>query len=361
VVTLSDTVILLWTPPAIEPPPPTPDLPELVVRGHCFEQANGTRWTAIQCSDFNVLNRWQHGEDVTPILAQRRDCGFTLLRVWTAYDIYGIGQFLDLDYARLPAFIDVCEAHGLYVELCAYTGVNDPLHWEHLCAAALACRPRPILELVNELSENTDEPDAHGRVFNLWEYARPHGLLVSRGSNGSEKPPVGSDWVPVGTDQWDYFSMQEPLPAFWDYVTMHYNDAYEWIRKTGHNSMAREEFNVDIPCIANENTRFCDKAHASGLMNPATPIAIWAHDAAAGAALLCAGSCFHSVAGKTSELWHGEELDAACAWAAGARTVDLHYQDGVYRHPIELETPDLLRVYQRALPDGRYAQVNIRR
>jgi hypothetical protein len=338
------------------PVPPEPVLPavtplELEVRGHCFQQVatldHGTRpWTAIQCSDFNLLNRWQHGEDLSGLLAQRRDCGFNLLRVWTAYDIPHIGTFFDLDYNRVPAFVAFCASYGLYVEFCAYTGINDPAHWTRLCDAARQCTPRPLLELVNELSENTNEFDPWGRVFNLRDHARPHDLLVSRGSNGSEKWPVGND-LDQGREQWAYFGMTEPLPAFWTYTTFHTNDAHEWQGKVGHNAM--EIWHG--PTLSNENPRYCDKA---------TNLA-WAEDAAAGAALLCAGSCFHSVAGKTSTLWPPHEEAAARTWASGAAKVRLEYQNGQYTHPIEVETPDLLRVYQRRYPDGSNEQVNIRK
>jgi len=341
---------LAEAPPEPTPPDPVPPpvaLPELEIRGHCFQQASvpghgPVPWTAIQCSDFNLLNRWQHGEDISGVLAQRLGCGFNLLRVWTAYDIGGIGTFLDLDYSRIPAFVGLCASYGLYVEFCAYTGINDPAHWPQLCDAARLSSPRPLLELVNELDQNTNEPDPQGRVFRLADYPRPSGLLVSRGSNGSEHPPVGNDWVPAGTDQWAFFGMTEPLPAFWDYTTMHYNDAFEWPRKVGHNSMEI----WSGPTLANENTRYNDKCGNQ----------VWAYDAAAGAALLCAGSCFHSVAGKTSERWVGEEEQAATQWAAGGASVRLAYQDGAYKHPAELETPELLRVYQRVYPDDRGAE-----
>jgi len=222
---------------------------------------------------------------------------------------------------------------------------------------------------VNELSENTNEPDFAGRVFNLGDYSRPSGVLASRGSNGSEKPPVGAAWTPFNTDQWNYFHMSEPLPAPWDYWVMHYNDAYEWPRKVGHNSMPDSEgFGANIPCLANENTRYPDKSgHVTGLMNPSTPQAVWAQDTAAAAALLCAGSCYHSVAGKTSDLWqNGTELDCAAAWAAGAESVNLDYQDGSYRHPTEAEgdisKPDnpVLRIYDRVV-GGEFARVTIRK
>jgi len=103
-----------------------------------------------------------------------------------------------------------------------------------------------------------------------------------------------------------------------------------------------------IPVSANENTRFPDRDDS-----PAH-----AYDAAAGAALLCAGACFHSVGGKRSALWTGRELECAQAWVAGARSVPLAFQRGSYqRH----EPGEFLRVYSRTLPDGRAWTVRIRR
>ncbi len=302
--------------------PPNPDMLELVVRGGFFAKDDGAYWTAIQCSDFNLLNRWQHGENIIPILNQRYQIGFNLLRVWTAYDIEGIGTFLDIDYSRIPEFVGLCASYGLYVEFCAYTGINDPEHWEQLCDAALLCVPKPLIELVNELNVNTNEPDYAGRVFHIEDYAYPEGLVASHGSNGSE------DW---------------PVSPYWNYATFHTNNAFEWQRKVGHNAM-------EIwagPVLSNENTRYPDNAQSME----------WAYDAAAGAALLCTGSCFHSVRGKTSELWDGVELEAAQTWAGGAWSVPVEYQDGVYKR---LDPGEYLRVYQRVLSDGRAYTVNIR-
>jgi hypothetical protein len=317
-------------------PRPRIDLPELRVRGAFFELADGTYWTARQCSDFNLLARYLDGEDITPVLAQRQACDFNLLRVWTLFDIPGIGTLTDPDYDRIPAFVDLCERYGLYVEFTAYTGINPPGHWHDLITAALACRPHPLLELVNELDQNTNEPDSDGRIFVLEDYDQaPAPLLSSHGSNGSEA------W---------------PVTPHWSYATFHTNDASEWQRKVGHNAM-------EIwggPTLTNENTRYTDKAHNM----------TWAYDAAAGAALLCAGSCYHSTAGKTSVRWAGAELEGALAWATGALSVRVRYQDGAYRHEHGPESPEgdisdpanpILRVYDRVLPDGAYERVTIRK
>ncbi len=309
------------------PVPPDPDLPvslpELIVRGHCFQTADGVPWTAIQCSDFNLLNRWQHGENILPVLAQRRACGFNLLRVWIAYDIPGIGTFLDVDFKRIPAFVAFCARYGLYVEFCAYAGINDPDHWPLLCDAADWSDPHPLLELVNELDQNTNEPDHMGRVFRLDDYDRPSGLLASHGSNGSEKRPV------------------EP---FWDYATFHTNGAPEEQRKVGHNGMEI----WSGPTLTNETSRWPDVGMWVGA--DTNRMADLAFDSSAGAALLCAGSCFHSFNGKTSTLWDSVAESVARAWVAGAMGVDLDYQDGAYRR---LDPGVFLRIYQRFYNDAR--------
>lgn len=292
------------------PAPPTPSLPDLTIEGQFF-RSGGAPWTAIECSDFNLLNRWQHGEEIRPILEQRRDVGFNLLRVWTLYDLLAanIGQFLDIDYGRLPEFVALCASHGLYVEFTAYTSLERFDHWPRLGVVAQHCAPKPLLELVNE-------GDLAVNRIDMARYAPIFGVLCSHGSGSSEHVPT---WEP------------------WDYGTLHYNDADEWQRKTAHNPM--EDFgNVfGRPCISNENTRYPDKDQSLTKV----------FDAAAGAALLTAGSCFHSVAGKNSTLWTGLELEAAKSWAAGARSVNLACQSGAYRRRDDLLTPDLLRVYQR--------------
>jgi hypothetical protein len=288
-------------------PPPVVVLPRLVVSGQFFALENGQRFTAIEASDFNLLNRWQHGEDITPILVQRAEAGFNLLRVWTLYDIPGIGTFLDIDYGRIPEFLQACAQHGLYVEFTAYTSIERPDHWDRLIAALRG--QSALVELGNELNLPVNKID-------LSRYARPTGVLASHGSGGSEADPI--------------------LPV-WDYATVHYNDAPEWWRKTAHNPMSDVADVYHVPALSNENTRYCDRdaslAHA--------------YDAAAGAALLTAGSCFHSVSGKASVLWTGCELDAARAWAGGVHSVALTCQPGAYTHRTDRETPDLLRVYQR--------------
>jgi hypothetical protein len=142
-------------------------LPRLEVDGHFFRQNSGARWTGIQATDFNLFNRFLAGEDITPILRQRADVGFNLLRVWTDFDVCAdgkcrehqpIGRLVPSEhpdyYVRLTEFLDVCAQHGLYVELTAFTGRSDSdghriAHWDQLIAA-VASSTNVLLELINE-------------------------------------------------------------------------------------------------------------------------------------------------------------------------------------------------------------------
>jgi hypothetical protein len=322
--------------------PPFRPLPRLRVRRQAFELETGDRFTAVQCSDFALLARYQHeGPDaVEPILRQRRDLSFNLLRVWTRYQGWSIGgdSFTDIDYARVGAFLDACARHGLYVELVGYAGTrlaptdtsttwpDDPAHWPQL-VAAVSGKTNVLLELGNELDQPANQ------LAHLAEYQRPAGILASHGSNGSQAWPV------------------EP---YWDYATFHTNGSSEEQRKVGHNALEI----WSGPTLTNEISRFPDVGMWVGA--DATRVAALAFDSAAGAALLNAGACFHSVQGKTSVLFTGATFDAARSFVAGARSVDLVCQDGPYTHRIDREGANDLRVYERPV-DGHNCLVPIRK
>jgi hypothetical protein len=299
--------------------PIIPPLPPLQVQGQFFTQA-GAPFFLNETSDFNLYSRFLSGEYIDPILQQRKSLGFNSLRVWTQYDLsqYGIGTLLlsqhpDL-YSRLPEFLVLAKRYGFYVNLTAYTGPYTwgftPEHWTRLCTAVQGST-NVLLSLVNE-------NDQAANNINTTPFQPCAGVLSSHGSNGSQQDPV----IPVWGDGWAEF---------------HTNDAFEWWRKVGHNGMETADL-FHLPIHADENTRFPDKD--SSLVH--------AYDSAAGAALLIAGATFHSVHGKNSTLFEGAELDAARSWNAGVASVPVVcHLAGPYKHRQDLETQDLLRVYQR--------------
>lgn len=300
-------------------------LPRLFPNGQFFIKETGERITIIQCSDFGLYPLFLAGQDIRPKLKQRSDIGFNCVRnfgIGFPFDQHPDDYPNDKFYTELPQYASLLAEYGLYFEFVAFAGIrripkaSDQLNYWNKLVSALQPITNVLLEAVNE----NDVPA--NTVSTLQVLPRPVGVISSHGSNG--KNPGAPNANP-------------PVSPFWDYATFHHNDEFEWQRKVGHNSM--ELWNG--PTLANENTRAADRFQSANL----------AYDAAAGASLLCAGSCFHSVQGKTSELFTGLELELAKAWVAGAKSVPTYCQMGGYRHDaihIQMENDEnLMRVYQR--------------
>lgn len=315
-------------------------LQKLKVVGQVLRKVNDERFTVIECSDFNLLARYLNGENIDPVLRQRVICGYNTLRVFTAFNVITIGLLIPNNYPdyyeQVAEFLDYCEEFGLYVELTAFSGpyqsffTNDDAkiaHWENL-KNCVRNSNNVLLELVNEGDQNANKDLPFDKLTRT-----TNGILSSHGSKGSES------W---------------PFEPHWDYATFHTNEASQWQRKVGHNAMEI----WSGPTIANENRRSPDRYNQSYL----------GYDAAAGAALLCAGSCFHSVNGRSSNLWSGIELDNAIEWAKGAVSIPLTCQGLHYKHREDLENwpensgydpskPTYLRVYQRGNQEEHIARI----
>lgn len=293
-----------------------------------------SRFTICGTSNFNGLNRFRQGENLRPVLQQRQEVGFNALRDWTAFSIPKIGvcpPTPDL-YAAIPDYLALCAEYGCYVELTAFTGpyVYFPTqaamlaHWEALIQSIDRAFLQGIVNLLDLEAVNEGDNGPNLGVP-LDQLRRPTGFLASHGSAIQDAPPM--------------------LPV-WD-VAGHRPGANEEWRKVGHNPMADVADVYHVPAFCNETTRRPD--------NDDDPD--HAFDAAASAALLCAGSFFHSPGGKDATLWSGQELRCAQAWADGARSVPLEFQAGRY---YRRDDPAYLRVYGRRLPDGRTYEVSIR-
>lgn len=286
------------------------------------------RFTVICSSDFNLYNRWFSGEDITPVLEQRHALGFNSVRVWTAYDIAGIGTCDPRRsgfYERLPEFMAMI---GLYVELTAFTGpypffANQAemiAHWNALDDALNGVTNLLDLEAVNE----GDNGPNLGVPLDLLR--RPVGKIASHGSATQDATPM--------QPHWDVAGYRAP--------------SFEWQRKTSHNAMEWAD-TWGIPVWTNEMPRTDTDSNTNH----------W-YDAGAAGVLLCAGAgCFHSPEGKTSTLFGVQTLACAQAFVAGAQSVPLEFQDGQYIR-IDTNPPGILRVYRRQLPDGRFHEVQVR-
>lgn len=326
------------------PEPPVVTLPRLVPHGGVFRLETGARFTVIEASSFNLLGRLVLEGDraITPVIDELGEIGFNFARVWTAYAggptfEAEIGRLLPAEhpelYDAMPELARICSRREIYIEYTGYTGPDDgqggvtPDHWLRMGEALQPVKDQVLGELVNE-------HNAHPSLRDINAYRPIPGVLCAHGSNGAQSIPVRPPW---------------------QYETAHWNDTNEWWRKVGHNAWEFTE-GADqlpashVPTLSNETTR---PDHDGTLHH--------FYDAAAGAALLCAGSCFHSMSGKKSALFSDADRPFAEAWVAGAKSVNLDFQEGRYVHAMELEGPTDLRVYQKILPDGRRETVRIRK
>jgi hypothetical protein len=322
-------------------PKDAPWLPRLARDGQ-FLRAGGARWTGIGATDFDLLEQFLNGGEaaIAPVLAQRAHpwgddrAGFTLLRVWTAFNVcpdgncppsnQRIGRVVPRErgdlYDQLRRLARVASNYGLYLELTAFTGnfaeafsgdAERVAHWEGLIGVCTDS-PNVILDLQNEW----DHPAMRG--FNAAPFREPPApCLASRGSGQADSSPYLPVWSQLATYH----------PGFGD----------EWPRKAVHNGMEDVGDKFGIAVLVDEMTRFPD-----GDSNPQH-----AYDVGRGCALLVAGCVFHSVHGKGSAPWDGAELPLAQRWVEGARSLPLDCQAGGYRHLSERENDQIIRSYIR--------------
>jgi hypothetical protein len=301
-----------------------------------FFRLNEELWTGIASSEFSLPKRFLMNEEIRPVLDERAELGFNELRLWwlnqsVVGQVYPEGIHPDQHgnfYEKMRELNELIGSYQIVGENTIFTSC-DPLmreedrqhtHWNK-SQDALRGLGNVKLELANEYNWGQGQNAPHESLYSM----RPQGIIASNGSAVS--------------DSW-------PREPHWDYVLYHANGLSEWPRKVGHNCM---EIAVAVkkPGASNENTRYMDGDTST----------VHAYDAAAGAALLCAGATFHSVGGKLSQLFSAYETAAAKAWVAGALSVPLRFQRAQYFHRDDLEPqnnpncdPSVIRIYEKRLP-----------
>lgn len=291
-----------------------------------FRLPNGQVFYVIEATEFNLYARWLDGEDINPVLDQIASAGFNFGRVWTSYDVCRSGincqkiGFLRPSnypnfYTAIPEFLRLTARYGIYVEFTAFAGPYQTLfdnidqmvdHWNRFIAATTG-QTGVIRELVNEGNNGPNLGLPYERLL------RPHdNVPTSHGSNAQDSFPV------------------EPI---WDWAG--YRPAGgEWWRKPGHNAMEVAN-QAHVPIWSNEMTRCCDQdADPNHFV-----------DAAATSALLAYGFDYHTISGKSGELWTDQEFQIAKMISAAMRAVPLKCVAQPYRNLGETDL--LLRNYQR--------------
>jgi hypothetical protein len=155
---------------------------------------NGGRYRPIMCTDFLLIYRYIQGHDIRPILEQRKNLGFDMVRILTmahnivhfspqTYDVKTVlSQVLELihDYdlrAEVEGFADV-QFLGLSV-------AEQQFHHK-LCNDIIRSLGNiDLYDLCNEYDKNGINPD---------DFVQPTGTISSRGSRQNNKPPKSPYW-----------------------------------------------------------------------------------------------------------------------------------------------------------------------
>ncbi len=301
-------------------------LPLLETRGRYWWQ-NGNRFFLNGATGFNAYARFLYeGVDaVRPFLFQRQQLRYNAIRIWTAYNIGGIGRLVPREisdyYELIPAFNSLCAEYGQYPYWTAFAGANaetlgstlDMVDHQYRLQDKLR-NTFALLDLHNEFDNPLNAPSA-------FVGPNPPGdVLWSQGSSIKDTDPP----LPLGR-----FYAWHPA-------------SLEWQRKCGKQSWDyQNNNNLWIPGADDETVR----VEAGGESNP-----IHCHDAGQCCSFFVASGFFHSRLAKLAQPWEGVELECAAAWSQGVSTVQLDIaQEGRYvRHD---PPPGYLRVYEKILGD----------
>lgn len=162
------------------------DLPRIHTEGVKFVDEYGRPWLWKGSTDFLLYQKYLQGEDIGPILIERRMAGANLVRVFGM--CHNIIRFYPQEYGNyydmLVSFATYLSQHGLYLEFVVfadqqYVKVNAQVHYQ-ACCDQLRLVDNVFLELCNEYPKNGIDPH---------DFTRPYGILASAGSDLSDASP----------------------------------------------------------------------------------------------------------------------------------------------------------------------------
>ena len=266
----------IYLTPTADSEPDRGELPRVVVVGTHFMTEDGKPWTWKGCSDFMLYQRFLAGEDIRPILEQRRALGANLLRVFGM--LHFIERFYPQEqggyYESLPTFARLLAEHRLYVEFVAFADqqvirVPEQAHFTD-CCTQLRGQSNVFIELCNEYPKNGIDPR---------HFSKPQGLLASAGSALADQPPAVF---------WDFFGWHGRRD--WPKVTSSAEDMWYVIQRQ------------QIPGVHDEPAR---------RDRPAQYDRYLARQLGASALVLGAGATFHSPEGLRSEPFSALTSDEA--------------------------------------------------
>jgi len=302
------------------PPPVAGPLPNLVIKGRQFYDANtGALYVPRWVSGLTLLTKTPEQQEA--FLAWAAKTGFNGVRVF-AGALTWANQAPESARAALPGLLDRASRHGLVIEVTALTDtITGYDAYGHVLTLAdiLKGRRGVVLELANEIGHPTQAPDITPERMRAWgiEIVRPRGILWAVGATLESDEPINGVYAGHGGD----------------YSTAHLDrgrETWNQVRRVREIYAIVEAHGA--PAINNEPIG-CSEPGQSGQrwQDPAMFFALGALDRAFGV-----GGVHHSQSGLMATVPLEGKVEQACAesYVAAHRAVDavLNGQVGSYRN-----------------------------
>ncbi len=303
----------------------------LHIDGIRIVREDGSTFPFRGADSYSLYHRFLLGQDIRPVLNELVGLGFNVLRVFSMYNEFGIGNVNGLGrlhpglpeyWEQWPAFATECASVGLRLEVVLLADAQDIMPNEAVQQMHVD-RLYDLLEPHWNVSfvETCNEPHQNGVDL---DHVVPRKGLILRASGTSSVDDTGR------------------IPNVLDYVTTHTERKFEWprtCRALGEIRDGAENLEaVNVPVVSDEPTGFAEQARPESRSGPGYHPADsnWTHldDArvyAAGCQMFGAGSTFHSDDGVSSRLLGPEQKKAAVAWLQGAMWMPVEAQFAEYQ------------------------------
>ncbi len=165
----------------------------LIADGREFKIA-GQRYKPKLCSDFLLVQKKAIGEDIKPILEQRKSAGADMVRIFTmAKNIadfnprtYDVADILDKTLNDIHSFGMRAEVEGFAdVQLIGLTLSEQQTHQVTVCNVIKSKGSMDLYDLGNEIDKNGIDAN---------NFTKPPGVTSSRGSLTNNMPPHAPYW-----------------------------------------------------------------------------------------------------------------------------------------------------------------------
>ena len=258
----------------------------------------GQKYKPKLCTDFLLVYKKSLGQDIKPILAQRKAVGVDMVRIFTCCkniaDLnprnYDVNAVLGATLNDIHSFEMHAEVEGFAdVQLIGLTLQEQLTHQNIICDVIRQKGSIDLYDLCNEYDKNGINPD---------DFTKPSGVVSSRGSRQNNKPPKA---------------------PYWDFGTYHPRrdgDNYYFSKYLSDMTPQSEiymgvegEPTANIPILPDEPIGFQtinDPGHRSNYPG-------YAYRIGSIYSMYLNGSCFHSTNGIFSEMF--DDVTLACAKA----------------------------------------------